>query len=168
MRLEKCYFCSSTVYPGHGIRFVRNDSKVFNFCRSKCRAAFKKKRNPRKVRWTKAFRKAHGKELTMDATFDFEKKRNVPVKYSRELWQKTVEAIKRVEAIRSRRQAQFIRNRLKAGLKLRDEAEKQEVEKGVHLLEDSSGIADKARAAQRQRQAAKKRDKEVAKMETDD
>lgn len=104
----------------------------------------------------------------MDATFDFEKKRNVPMKYSRELWQKTVEAIKKVEAIKSRRQAQFIRNRLKAGLKLRDEAEKQEVEKGVHLLEDTSGIAEKAKAAQRQRLAAKKRDKEVAEMETDE
>ena len=47
------------------------------------------KRNPRKIKWTKAFRKASGKELTVDPCLEFEKRRNVPVKYSRELWNTT-------------------------------------------------------------------------------
>ena len=62
---------------------------MFRFCRSKCHKAFKKKRNPRKVRWTKAFRKAAGKEMKVDPVYEFEKRRHVPVKYDRELWQNT-------------------------------------------------------------------------------
>jgi large subunit ribosomal protein L24e len=45
------------------------------FYRGKCHKAFKKKKNPRKAKWTKAFRKSAGKELAVDPSFEFEKKR---------------------------------------------------------------------------------------------
>jgi len=114
MRIEKCYFCSTNVYPGHGSAFVRNDAKVFRFCTSKCHKNFKMKRNPRKVRWTKAFRKANGKEMTIDSTIEFEKRRNVPVRYDRELVQTTLKAMKRVGEIRQRREHAYWKNRMAA------------------------------------------------------
>ena len=112
MRVQTCYFCSGPIYPGHGIMFVRNDSKEFRFCRSKCHKNFKMKRNPRKVRWTKAFRKAAGKEMVVDATLAFAARRNVPVKYNRETVQKTLQAMERVAEIRKRRENAFHRARM--------------------------------------------------------
>jgi len=109
---KKCYFCSTNVYPGHGSAFVRNDAKMFRFCTSKCHKNFKMKRNPRKVRWTKAFRKANGKEMTIDSTFEFEKRRNIPVRYNRELLQTTITAMKRVGEIRKRRELAFWKHRM--------------------------------------------------------
>jgi large subunit ribosomal protein L24e len=134
MRVEKCYFCSSPCYPGHGVGFVRNDGKLFRFCRSKCHKNFKAKRNPRKMRWTKAFRKAAGKEMTVDSTFEFEKRRNVPVRYDRELMENTVKAIKRVQEVRAKRERAFVRNRVQGKVaKEREEAAKQ-VKTGMDLL----------------------------------
>jgi len=73
------------------------------------------KRNPRKVKWTKAFRKAAGKEMTIDSTFEFEKRRNVPVRYDRDLLQTTIKAMKRVAEIKARREHTFWKNRMAAG-----------------------------------------------------
>jgi len=72
--------------------------QTFRFCRSKCHKNFKMKKNPRKTRWTKAFRKTAGKELVLDSTFEFEKKRNRPVKYDREKMAVTLRAMKKVPA----------------------------------------------------------------------
>lgn len=134
MRIETCYFCSSRVYPGHGIQFVRNDCKIFKFCRPKCHRAFKKKKNPRKVKWTKAFRKTAGKELAIDPSFEFEKRRHVPVKYDREMWAKSVDAMKRVEKIRQRRQAQYMMQRLRKGRELETQRDIKEVQRDLSLI----------------------------------
>ncbi|XP_046668022.1 probable ribosome biogenesis protein RLP24 [Homalodisca vitripennis] len=134
MRIEACYFCSSRIFPGHGIQFVRNDCKIFKFCRSKCHAAFKKKKNPRKVRWTKAYRKTVGKELAVDPAFEFEKRRNVPMKYDREVWQKTIEAMKKVETIKNKRQAAYMMERLRKGKQIEDRRDIREVQRDLSLI----------------------------------
>jgi len=112
MRIDKCYFCSCNVYPGHGTAFVRNDSKLFRFCSSKCNKLFKAKKNPRKLKWTKAYRVAHGKEMTNDSVLEFEQKRNVPTRYNRDLMVKTLQAMKRVDEIKAARQERFFNARM--------------------------------------------------------
>ena len=92
--------------------FVRNDAKEFRFCRSKCHKNFKMKRNPRKVRWTKAFRKAAGKEMVIDTTLTFAARRNVPIKYNRDTVQKTLQAMERISEIRKKRELAFYKNRM--------------------------------------------------------
>jgi len=139
-----CYFCGSSVYMGKGVRFVRNDCKVFNFCRSKCHKNFKKKKNPRKAKWTKAFRKSAGKELAVDPSFEFEKRRNVPVKYDRELWQTTVNAMQRVEEIKNKRQAHHIFQRMKAAKKIQKAKDIREVERDLALIKSPAAGLKKA------------------------
>lgn len=46
------------------------------------------KRNPRRVKHTVAYRAARGKMLLNDPAFLIEKKRNRPVRYNRDLWEK--------------------------------------------------------------------------------
>lgn len=134
MRIHSCHFCSSPIYPGHGITFVRNDGKVFRFCRSKCHKAFKQRRNPRKLKWTKAFRKSAGKELAVDSTLTFAKRRNVPVRYNRNLVKTTLNAMQRIEQIRHRRERAFYKNRMKGNRERQFALDKKLVEENPELL----------------------------------
>ncbi|KAK3114570.1 ATPase-activating ribosome biosynthesis protein [Teratosphaeriaceae sp. CCFEE 6253] len=134
MRIETCYFCSQPCYPSKGITFVRNDAKMFKFCRSKCHKNFKMKRNPRKLAWTKSFRRAHGKEMTVDSTLQFAQRRNIPVRYNRELVATTLQAMQRVSEIRARRERQFYKNRMRGNKATQLEADRKLVAENQHLL----------------------------------
>uniref|UniRef100_A0A2K1Z839 Ribosome biogenesis protein RLP24 n=1 Tax=Populus trichocarpa TaxID=3694 RepID=A0A2K1Z839_POPTR len=80
------------------------------------------------VKWTKAYRRLHGKDMTQDSTFEFERKRN------RNLAENTLKAIKKIDKVRSDRAANHIEKRLKVRKgKERREAQK-ELEQSIHLV----------------------------------
>ena len=103
-------------------------------CRSKCHKNFKMHRNPRKLGWTKAFRRAHGKELTVDSTLSLQARRNVPTKYSRELLQETIAAMDRISEIRAKRERRFYMGRIKGNRRRQLEEDRKLVRENAHLL----------------------------------
>jgi large subunit ribosomal protein L24e len=191
-RIETCYFCSQPCYPSKGllnegiyiisivdktigITFVRNDARLFRFCRSKCHKnvcaslssvngrcltlskvqneekpsegsqhppKFCLKRTftltPSQLKWTKAFRKSAGKEMVVDSTLTFAARRNIPIRYNRDLVATTLKAMQRVSEIRSRREKVFYRSRM-AGNKERERAANRKlVAENGHLLPKAS------------------------------
>jgi large subunit ribosomal protein L24e len=115
---------------------VRNDGKMFRFCRSKCHKNFKAKKNPRKIRWTKAYRKTHGKELVTDPVYEFEKIRNTPIKYNREIWTDTIQAMDKLAKIRKDREDRFFNERMKKAAKIKKEIIKKDLIRHEQLIAD--------------------------------
>jgi len=136
MRIRKCYFCSKSVYPGHGISFCRNDAKMFHFCSSKCNKLFKSKKNPRKLKWTKAYRAAHGKEMTNDSVLEFEQRRNTPTRYNRDLMVSTIQAMKRVSEIKTARMERAFKKRMDDHKGIKKMNVEIELMKHVDLIDD--------------------------------
>merc|ERR1711868_42238 len=63
MKVELCSFSGFKIYPGHGIRVVKQDGRAYVFINGKCEKAHAMKRNPRKVNWTVLYRRKHKKGL---------------------------------------------------------------------------------------------------------
>lgn len=84
--------------------------------------------------WTKAYRKTRGKEMAVDATFEFEKRRNRPVKYDRDLMGKTILAMQRVQDIKEKREERFFANRMKDAKAEKKMQARVEIEKSIELL----------------------------------
>lgn len=75
-----------------------------------------------------------GKELAIDPAFEFEKRRNEPIKYNREMWNKAVEAMKKVNKIKDKRQGAYIMQRLRKGRELEEERDIKEVQRDLSLI----------------------------------
>jgi large subunit ribosomal protein L24e len=99
------------------------------------------------VKWTKAFRKAAGKEMRVDSTFEFEKRRNTPVRYDRELVGATLGAMRRVKQIQEAREKRFYDARMRG---------KKSAEKALHKAEIAANIDLIKPAAARMREETKK------------
>jgi large subunit ribosomal protein L24e len=53
-----CTFCGNEIEPGTGKMFIKKDGTIFNFCSMKCQKnLLKLRRVPRRVRWTKNFKR---------------------------------------------------------------------------------------------------------------
>ena len=131
---RRAFLCCSQVPPTPltpSLPSLALPPQVFKFCRKKCHSAFQKKRNPRKVKWTKASRKSAGKDLKVDASFEFEKRRNRPVRYDRDLMAATITTMKRVKEIQMARESRFHEQRFK-GVKTSERA-RQKAEVAAHL-----------------------------------
>merc|ERR1739848_458152 len=61
VKTETCSFSGLRIYPGHGIFFVRGDSKGFKFVNRKVKSLFTQRLNPRKLAWTIMYRRMHKK-----------------------------------------------------------------------------------------------------------
>ncbi|UKK01418.2 60S ribosomal protein L24 [Theileria orientalis] len=134
MKIDKCWLCSCNVYPGHGIVFVRNDSKIFRFCSSKCHKHFKAKHNPRKIKWTKAYRRLQGKELNNDENIEMELRKNTPVRYNRNLYINAIKAIKQTEKVEYLRKLLLFKQRRRNLVAKKLSLAEKELEKHKDIL----------------------------------
>jgi large subunit ribosomal protein L24e len=91
--------------------------------------------------------------MAVDSTFEFEKRRNRPVKYDRDLMGKTILAMQRVQEIKSKREERFHANRMTDAKVVKKAQARVEIEKSIEMLapavakrdEVMRSVVDKAR-----------------------
>ncbi|GAA5797328.1 ATPase-activating ribosome biosynthesis protein [Helicostylum pulchrum] len=71
--------------------------------------------------------------MVIDSTFEFEKRRNVPVRYDRNMMATTIKAMKRVQEIRSKRERAFYKNRMVGNKALEKEDDIRVVNQNIEL-----------------------------------
>ena len=95
----------------------------------------------------------------MDSTFEFEKRRNRPVRYNRELMSSTLKAMKKVSDVQAKRQDMFFKMRMRAHKGTQRDQVRAVIQKGIDILVPAAADREKALAnvtkkiAERQRAA---------------
>jgi len=79
---------------------------------------------------------AHGKELQNDSVLEFEQRRNVPTRYNRDLMVKTIQAMKRIDEIKIKRQQRLFDRRMAKAAAKKKEATINELMTHVDLISD--------------------------------
>lgn len=92
--------------------------------------------------------------MTVDPTFEFEKRRNVPIKYNRTLWNGTVDAIKRVSVIKEKRTGLYVMKRLRKGRQVEIEMDVKDVQKNISLIRSPAAGLRERNAKEAAQQAA--------------
>ena len=70
----------------------------------------------------------------MDSTFDFERLRQRPVRYDRDLMKTTVRAMERVQQIKEAREKRFWEKRMEPNAEVQKERDLAEVAQGLDLV----------------------------------
>ena len=81
--------------------------------------------------------------MVVDSTFEFEKRRNRPVKYNRELMGKTLMAMQKVQTIKERREQQYFNNRMLDAKAEKKKVARVELEKDIGILAPAFDIVNK-------------------------
>lgn len=56
--MAKCDFCGEDIKKGTGLKYVKKDGKILNFCSGKCeKNILKLKRKPITTKWSKLFKR---------------------------------------------------------------------------------------------------------------
>lgn len=78
------------------MKFVRTDTQIFTFLKSKCRTLFNQRKKPAKLAWTSLYRKQHKKDATSEVTK--RKKRGGKATLSRAIAGASLEVIQKKRA----------------------------------------------------------------------
>lgn len=68
IKCETCDFSGFKIYPAHGKKFIRGDSKTFIFINAKSCAMFRQGKKAHNLTWTISWRKEHKKTAALTKT----------------------------------------------------------------------------------------------------